>query len=105
MAEFPTWLSAVGAGFYLFTEYASFKNQIYKSKGESIPTIFFTRKLTILGSLIVLVAIMMMIFKISPIATVATTTGYILALIVVATGVQYLLGGRKANTNSTEILD
>lgn len=105
LAEFPTWLSAVGAGFYLFTEYASFKNQIYKSKGESIPTIFFTRKLTILGSLIVLVAIMMMIFKISPIATVATNTGYILALIVVATGVQYLLGGRKANTNSTEILD
>lgn len=105
LAEFPTWLSMVGAGFYLFTEFASFKNQMHKSKGGPIPTVYFTRKLLILCSLIIGVALMMMIFKISPIPKIAGNTAMILGLIVVATGIQYFLGGRKADTNAAEITE
>ncbi|PWL28136.1 MAG: hypothetical protein DCO96_09160 [Fluviicola sp. XM-24bin1] len=106
LAEFPTWLSLVGAGFYLFTEIASFRNQMHKSKGGAIPSVYFIRKLSILCSLIVGVAIMMMIFKISPVATIMQNAGIILALIIVTTGIQYILGGRKGDQNQTvEIID
>ncbi|MCR9172761.1 MAG: cytochrome c biogenesis protein CcsA [bacterium] len=105
LAELPWWLVYVGIIFYLFTEFASLKNQLFKNKGEPIPMKHFSRKFIILSSLVVGVALMMLIFKISPATTVLANTGKILALILAATAIQYLIGGRKSNNQNAEILD
>lgn len=104
LAEFPSWLAILGAVFYLFTEFASFRNQTFKSKDGTIPLKHLTRKVLILGSMIIVVALMMIIFQISPLANIAVNTGEILALIVGAALVQYLIAGRK-NNNSVQTLD
>ncbi len=105
LAELPGWLLYVGVFFYLFTEFASYRNQMFKNKGAAIPTVYFTRKLMILCTLIIVVALMMIIFKISPVATIAENAGKTLGLVLVATGVQYILGGRRGNKGSAEIID
>jgi cytochrome c biogenesis factor len=106
LAEFPAWLSLVGAGFYFFTEFASFRNQRYKHQGSVIPTVYFTRKLIILGTMAIGVALMMLIFEISPFVTVATNTGIILGLIVFATGLQFVFRGTTGGIQKpNEILD
>jgi cytochrome c-type biogenesis protein CcsB len=94
LAEFPAWLSVVAAFFYIYTEIASYRNQRFKTKGDVIPMKYYTRKILILFSIIVSVALMMLIFKVSDFETVAVNTGMILGLIAITTGVQYLMGQR-----------
>ncbi|GAB5425379.1 MAG: hypothetical protein Crog4KO_25260 [Crocinitomicaceae bacterium] len=95
LAEFPAWLSVIAAFFYIYTEIASYRNQIFKSKGAPIPMKYYIRKISILFSLIIAIALMMLIFKVSDIGTVAANAGKILGLIAVVTGVQFLLGQRN----------
>jgi cytochrome c-type biogenesis protein CcsB len=94
LAEFPAWLSYLGALLFIYTEIASYRNQRFKSKGKPIPSMFYIRKVLTLFTLIFIVAIMMLIFKVSSFATIAVNTSYILGLIAVTTGVQYALGHR-----------
>jgi ABC-type transport system involved in cytochrome c biogenesis permease subunit len=102
LAELPSWLAWLGAGLYIFTEIAAYRNQRFKTKGKAIPSIYYTRKLIILFTLIILVSFMMWIFKISPFATIAMNSGMILGLIAITTGVQFLLGKRE---HQVETLD
>lgn len=95
LAEFPAWLGIVAAFFYIYTEIAAYRNQRYKSKGAAVPMKFYIRKVSILFSLIVAISLMMLIFKVSDFGTVAFNSGRILALIVIITIVQYVLGQRS----------
>lgn len=103
LAEFPTWLVFLGIGFYLFTELAAYRNQRFKSKGGPIETSYFTRKIWILFSLIVGIALMMLIFKVAPVTTVLVNTGIILGMVSVTTSIQYVLGARKNTTNENAV--
>ncbi len=95
LAEFPSWLIAVAAFFYIYTEIASYRNQRFKSKGAAIPMKYYIRKVSILFSLIIATALMMLIFKVSDFGTIATNAGMILGLIAIVTGVQWLFGNRN----------
>ena len=99
LAEIPSWIQYFVLILFLFMEVASFRNQRFKSKDGSIPTKFFTRKIIILYALILGVAIMMLIFKVSPFATVAANTGIVMGLIGLTTLVQYMLGRSKRDVS------
>lgn len=101
LAEFPMWLVYVGVGFYLFTEVASYRNQRFKNAGSAIPIVYFTRKLWILISMIIGIALMMILFKVSPVATILQNAGIIIGMVAITTGVQYLLGRRSSSDPQT----
>jgi len=105
LAEFPTWLVGLGIGLYLFTEFAAFRNQMFKAKGAGIPKSYFTKKLLILIVMTVAIALMMIIFKISPVSTILLNTAIIIGLIVLATGIQFAWGNLGKNKSNKETLN
>lgn len=103
LGEFPYWLIILGVILYAFTEVAAYRNQVYLSKGEQIPLTFFRKKLTILSVMIVVIALMTWLFRISDFGTIATNAGIILGLLYVATGIQFALGRLAKEPKKVEL--
>jgi hypothetical protein len=62
LAEVPKWIFWTIFGFYVFTEFAAFRYQIYKSQNGKLPLQHFIKKLVISLSILWVVYILQLIF-------------------------------------------
>ncbi len=104
LAEFPSWLGYVMAVFYIFTEIASFRNQRFLSKGGPIALKHYTKKITILVSMMAIIVLMMLWFGVSDFATVGLNTLKILAVVIGTNAVLFVIGN-SSSANSDKKLE
>jgi hypothetical protein len=62
LAEVPKWIFWSIFGFYVFTEFAAFRYQIYKSQTGKLPIQHFIKKLIISLAILWIVCVLQLIF-------------------------------------------
>lgn len=102
MAEFPEWLGWFIGIMYVFTEFASLRNQLHLSGGAKVPMKHYTKKLIILYAIILGVGLMCGVFHIADWGNIAIETGKILLIVFGANLVTFVLGNvlRKEETKT-----
>jgi len=105
LAEFPGWLTWMIGFFYLFTEIASFRNQQYILKGAPIPLKHFIKKVSILSTMILVIALMMYLFAITDFATIFGNAAKVIGVILVTNGLFFVLGQGRLGSVKKEPLN
>jgi len=104
LAEFPQWLKYMVVVLYIFTEFASIRNQLYVTKGN-VSTAYFKKKLALLIGFVIFTALMLSLLKVTDFGAMIMPLMKIIGLILLVNGIQYGFTYLRPQKNSEKELD